>query len=143
MYRIIGPVAPEAPDLEPAKLDKPLNVLYLNDIAAQHNHNRMVRLIDYGLRDDKGLAWEPESGVRLRLFHVGRVPGGQFDHGTGSGAAGTLDRPVVGQCQWTFAHWNRALAVRPQWRRAGVVSSATCLRGRIERAGVSPARPGV
>jgi hypothetical protein len=37
MYRMIGPVMPDAPDLEPAKLGKPLKVLYLNDIAAQHN----------------------------------------------------------------------------------------------------------
>lgn len=48
---------PRAPDLEPAKLGKPLNVLYLNDIAAQHCQNGMSRLLEHGLRDDKGLTW--------------------------------------------------------------------------------------
>ena len=48
---------PEAPGAEPAKLGKPLNVLYLNAIAAQQNRWKKVARTEVGRRDGNELAW--------------------------------------------------------------------------------------
>lgn len=57
MYRIIGPAMPDAPDREPAKLRKPLDILYQVNIAAQQNRARTEPAMDWGLHDGKPPAW--------------------------------------------------------------------------------------
>ena len=54
---MIGPLMPEAPGAEPARLGKPLNVLYLNAIAAQQNRWKKVARTEVGRRDGNELAW--------------------------------------------------------------------------------------
>jgi hypothetical protein len=140
MYRIIGPVVPEAPDLEPAKLGKPLNVLYLNVIAVQHNRKRRAPTMDHGLGDAKGRAVrgarEDFRQSRLlaacaRILFCARALQGLWI------ALWWVN--VNGISRTEAAHWLFALD--------GVVLVSFFLLGvyvgAIERAGILPARPAI